>query len=333
MIRACKKCNGCHDSWHTPLDVRVFQNKFMETIKIQSVILVVLLMGCNPISAPISTPAQRESTSTFTPNATNTFQSTDTPEPSPTSTPTTLPENASSEIKKVSVEEYALKGPPEVESRNFIPIEGTQKEILAKHQEERNKTPPRSLLSLYESSHYGFWATLKGQKITATLYEIPFVITDQRKIYDRHFSDSYVQVAQGEKVLYTVQTGKVTPRDSLIGLWTYDDHWALEVVRVKGFDFWGEIVVDGLSLNEQQGHQETFGFQLIEGKPFYFYKQMGKTGIFYNGHSMAVEYDEVPHYGCCSAGGHNPIHSESMVSFFARRSGTWYYVEIGAFKR
>lgn len=298
----------------------------MKTIKIQSVILVLLLMGCNAISVPTSTPAQRESTSTVTPIPTNTFQSTDTPVPALHSTPTALPEYTTSEIKKISVEEYALKGPPEAESRNFIPIQGTQEEILEKHQEERNKTPSRSLMSLQESSHYGFWATLSGQKITATLYEMPSVVTDKGTFYE-----SYVQMAQGEKVLYTVQTGKVTPAGSLVGLWTYDNHWVVEVIHAN-FDIWGEIIVDGVSLNEQQGYEETFGFQLIEGKPFYFNEQKGKVGISYDGKPIAAQYNQVPHYGCCSTGGHNPIHSENMVSFFASHDGAWYYIEVGAFK-
>jgi len=67
-------------------------------------------------------------------------------------------------------------------------------------------------------------------------------------------------------------------------------------------------------------YDESFGFQLLEGKPFYFYKEEGKFRASYDGQEMRIEYDEIPHYLCCSAGGITPLKSENMVSFFGKRS-------------
>lgn len=236
---------------------------------------------------------------------------------------------------ELSIEEYALQDRPQIigeASTSFVPVEGTQEEILSKHHEERNKPLPDT--SSYENFHLGYSAILKGQKIVATYYETPAAITDKGTFYE-----GYVQVSQGEKILYTTQTGDSSPVGSLRGLWTYDHHWVLEVVHAaakKGyfeteidFDVLGEIILDGVSLNQQQAYQESFGFQVMKGKPFYFFKKSGRIGISYGGEEISSGYTEVPHYGCCSGAALNPRRAENMVSFFAQREGTWYYVEIG----
>ncbi len=52
-------------------------------------------------------------------------------------------------------------------------------------------------------------------------------------------------------------------------------------------------------------------------------------GIAYAGKEAMLGYDQVPHFGCCSAGALNPRHYPGLVSFFAVREGAWYYVEAG----
>jgi hypothetical protein len=119
-------------------------------------------------------------------------------------------------------------------------------------------------------------------------------------------------------------------------LTTYDDHWVLELAqRVEGAEatvyFSGRVFVDGSSLNNRYGYQESFGFQTIAGRPFYFFERDDKIGIVYDGAEVALQYDGVPHYGCCSAGTLNPRVARNMLAFFAWRGERWYYVEIGAF--
>ena len=93
----------------------------------------------------------------------------------------------------------------------------------------------------------------------------------------------------------------------------------------------GQVIEDGQSLNERAGYDETFGFQLLQGEPFYFFKKGGTIGAVYAGQEIQLRYNEVPHYGCCSPAELNPISAENMLAFFAQRDGRWYYVEIGVF--
>jgi hypothetical protein len=237
----------------------------------------------------------------------------------------------------LSIEEHALKGMPQIvgeSTLSFAPIYGTQEEVLSKHQEERNKPLPDA--SFYENFRSGFSATWNGQKITAIEYETPAVTTDKGTFYKIS-----IQVSQGEKMLYTVQAGDSGPTQALRGLWAYDNHWVLEVAHASqkfglpnmmDYDVWGEAIQDGISLNKQNGYQEVFGFQPMKGRPFYFFNKGGKLGISYNGAEILLGYTQVPHYQCCSASANNPKSAENMVSFFARRGGNWYYVEIGVFE-
>lgn len=118
---------------------------------------------------------------------------------------------------------------------------------------------------------------------------------------------------------------------------TYDDHWVLELAQQEqnadgSTYFSGRVFIDGRSVNEEFGYQEAFGFQTIAGRPFYFYKQDDQIGVVADGQPVFLGYDEVPHYGCCSASALNPRIARNMLAFFARRGDRWYYVEIGAFE-
>ena len=239
---------------------------------------------------------------------------------------------------ELSVEEYALQDRPQIIGEatiSFVPVEATQEEVLSKRYDERNK--PLQDTSSYEDFHLGYSGILNGQKIVARYDETPVTITDKDTFYK-----GYVQVSQGEKILYAVQTGDSSPVGSLRGIWTYDNYWVLEVVHAtvkKGpfenetdFDLVGEIILDEVSLNQRQAYQESFGFQLMKGKPFYFFKKSGRMGISYDGEEISLGYTQVPHYRCCSGVALNPKSAENMVSFFAQRQGIWYYVEIGVFE-
>ena len=94
----------------------------------------------------------------------------------------------------------------------------------------------------------------------------------------------------------------------------------------------GQSVRNGELLNEREGYQEAFGFQLMNGKPFYFFKRDGQIGISYDDQEMVLGYSSVPHYACCSAAERNPRKARNMVAFFAQRDERWYYVEIGAYE-
>ncbi|HEX7620924.1 MAG TPA: hypothetical protein VF359_06965, partial [Anaerolineales bacterium] len=97
--------------------------------------------------------------------------------------------------------------------------------------------------------------------------------------------------------------------------------------------FAGEIFIDGQSLNDLHGYDESYGFQTIHGRPFYFYKRDGKIGVSYDGQEIAFAYDGVWHYGCCSGGELNPHIAQNIIGFFAWRGEQWYYTEIGVFNQ
>jgi hypothetical protein len=243
--------------------------------------------------------------------------STPLPQPTdlPTSTATQIPTMATP--PKLSIEEYVLAS--RGSEGDFIPVEGTLDEVLSKHQDERAKqlstNPPTDAITLGED------------KLTATA-----TISDDKVT---------VQVFRNDEPIYTAAAGDATPISPLRGLWVSDSHWILEAAHiakktdtsnVTTYDILGEVIQDGVSMNEQYGYEETFGFQLIKGRPFYFFKKDGLIGISYNEEATSLEYTAIPHYGCCSAAAFNPRSAENMVAFFASRGEVEYYVEIGVFE-
>lgn len=94
----------------------------------------------------------------------------------------------------------------------------------------------------------------------------------------------------------------------------------------------GHLVRNGVLLNESYGYDEAFGFQLLNGKPFYFYARNEQIGISFADEEIMLGFDKILHFGCCSAGMLNPNRAERMVSFFAQRNEAWYYVEIGVYE-
>ena len=237
----------------------------------------------------------------------------------PAETHTTLPSG-------LTVDEYALQGPPTLDPLNFTPLRLTQPDIVARHRKDGGQ---------FVASNFGMDALggnisteWHGQTLTA------------REI----FTDSttgVVNVLLAQQVIFTLPIGPGGPIDNLRRLFNYDGHWLLEVADVtRGTDpithdnvvtTAGQIVEDGLILNARHGYQSAFGLQLLRGKLFYFYQQAGQIGIVYDGHRTPLGYDAVPHYGCCSGAELNPKPRENMVSFFAQKGGGWFYVEIGNF--
>ena len=239
----------------------------------------------------------------------------------------------------MSVEEHALKNMPEVEPLTFAPIESTQAEILNKHQDERDKRFP-------DWSYSNQRLVSRGDNKLTAIDNVTYAhYTDKDQEVSVAISSS-VKVSRNGEVIYTIQVGTASTEaiPNLWGLWAYDNHWVLEVAHAtdniifsyaNGSDVFGEIIQDGISLNKQHGYQETFGFQLMRGKPFYFFKKQGWFGISYDHREIPLGYAQIPHYGCCSASALNPRSAESMVAFFARRGTVrpeWHYVEIGVFE-
>ncbi len=155
------------------------------------------------------------------------------------------------------------------------------------------------------------------------------------------FQKVSVQVSRAGQTIYSIPAGDGSPINTLQGLWAYSNHWALEIADVTekfslnnqiSLNSVGLIVLDGELLNERYHYDEAFGFQLMNGKPFYFFKRDGIINISYDNQVIALGYTQIPHYQCCSGAELNPKRAQNMVAFFAQRDDKWFYVEIGVFK-
>ena len=229
---------------------------------------------------------------------------------------------------ELSIEEHTLTQRPEAEYAQLNFDEGAQESILAKHAEERAQIISFMDRSCNVDNHFGQCVTLGTDRLVA---------------WDEYTSGLFhtgsVTLTRNGSRIYKIPVGDSSPISTLRGLWTYDNHWVLETAHVTNHAIGnmidsqatGQISVDGKLLNQRLGYQEAFGFQTMNGKPFYFFKQDGKIGVSYSNVTIPLGYSEIPHYGCCSAATLNPRVSQNMVAFFARKGNTWYYVEIGVF--
>lgn len=207
------------------------------------------------------------------------------------------------------VEEYELTQAPETDTRFFEPVTSTASEILAKHQQDRGQI----------AVGYSAIRLENGAQLQAEVTAEPGIV--------------HIAIREDGQLIFTTEA-PVRANDSFLGLWALGNHWFAEAMRSAENSFstlaWGEIFEDGQSLNELNDYTESFNFQLVRGKPFYFFERDGYVGIVYDGQEIPLGYDRVLHYGCCSMGSLNPIQYENMVSFFAVRDGSWYYVEVGS---
>ncbi|MBN2002545.1 MAG: hypothetical protein JXA21_04245 [Anaerolineae bacterium] len=239
----------------------------------------------------------------------------------------------------LKLEEHLLVDAPSTEPLTFKPAEGTQAEILAVHADVRGLGAHRYTFdSGYsaEGQHQMVYG-LSGMPFSAV--EISHNATET--IATEPWGTREVRVMRGDEPIYSVQAGHNSPYNSFQGLWAYDERWVLEIAHVVeslvldsnevSADVTGMVIDNGVLLNDEHGYDEAFGFQLIAGRPFYFFERAGSVGIAYAGQAVDLGYTRILHYGCCSSSELNPLQSETMVAFFAQRDAAWYYVELGAF--
>ncbi len=143
---------------------------------------------------------------------------------------------------------------------------------------------------------------------------------------------SRLQVALADQTVYDTQFNNVSTYASFDGPWTYGNHWALVLLdsnpdAAHGPIPYERLILDGRDMNKIRGYEQSFQFAVLDGRPFYFFQKSGKIGISFAGQELAQDYDEIPHYQCCTSALLNPGKSMNMVWFFARRASRWYYVE------
>ena len=218
----------------------------------------------------------------------------------------------------LQLEEHPLAGAPQPEAFRFQPLDGTQQEVLDTHAQDRARVfavetgmveGNPSIRSLGESGD-----------LLAVL--VPAAPGSQAQS---------VRVLRGDQLLLETPAGLPSPVLPLQGLWTYDGHWALEILFADQDTWAGQVFIDGELVNERQGYDEAFGLQLIAGRPFYFFNRDGQLGYAYGGQEILLDYDQIPHYNCCGESSLNPLQAEQMVAFFGVQDDNWYYVELGDF--
>jgi hypothetical protein len=149
-------------------------------------------------------------------------------------------------------------------------------------------------------------------------------IAHQRELVSVYLDDSLAYQSQmfAAKATYGITDGP----------WSYGEHWALVILDGKQ-DSQGNdqqttrVIQDGQDLNTVKGYEQSFQFTVLDDRPFFFYQKNKKIGISFDGQETTANYDEIPHYNCCSSALTNPRISMNMVWFFARRGDDWYYVE------
>jgi hypothetical protein len=130
-------------------------------------------------------------------------------------------------------------------------------------------------------------------------------------------------VWRGDTKAYSVQLNRDQIDTPVKGLWAWQNHWVLEVA--------GDVIIDGKSLKAEQGYSEVFDWHVVAGKPFYFATKGQTTSAVYDGRPAPDQYDEVPHYRCCSPGMYNAGGNDFMVWFYGKQDGAWSYVEVGRY--
>jgi hypothetical protein len=218
----------------------------------------------------------------------------------------------------LALEEHELAGPPGIVPMASQPLEGTMEEILGLHAAERAATYRHEV------------ETIQGAPAITSLGESGDLLAVMTTATEGP-PEQTVTVFRDDEAIFETAAGLPSPVLPLQGMWTYGGHWALEILFADETTWAGQVFIDGELVNEQEGYDEAFGFQLLAGEPFFFYVRENRVGYSYGGHETDLGYDEVPHYRCCSESTLNPVQAQNMVAFFAKRGGEWFYVELGSF--
>ena len=231
-------------------------------------------------------------------------------------TPTHVPGPIVAQIGDLTMEvyEFAMFQPRPDEGRTFNTTAGPSSEIL------KNRRPLRDVFAQPFSP-----PPVNGRQLTAA-----------EKFVDEKM---LVVVKLDDEEVLSIDCGDPGPVNNLRGTWVIGNDWYVEVAHTDNEDddnniasyAKGEIFLNGVSLNEQYIYDESFGFQPLDDKPFYFFSKNEEIGIHYDGEVSMLGFDSVWHYACCSGAAFNPLSYLTMVTFFASKGETNYYVELGLF--
>lgn len=233
----------------------------------------------------------------------------DTPQPA---TEVTGPEVI--QLGELTLEIYELVKSNTSDNGNFNTTAGPSSEIL------KTRRPLRDVFAQAFSP-----PPLNGRQLKAVKHEVD--------------GELIVTFSMDEEEVLSVNAGDVSPVTNLRGMWVIGEDWIVEVAHTENQTndnvittaATGEIFMNGVSLNEQFGYDETFGFQPLNEKPFYFFSKDGEIGISYAGEVSMPGFESVGHYACCSGAAFNPKAYLTMVTFFGSKGKQGFYVELGRF--
>jgi len=111
-------------------------------------------------------------------------------------------------LSGLSMDIYELEGPPSTEPMVFTPVSGkSQGEILAVHEVDRKEWFPDN--SFFEKMDYGMKVQYEEGELIAQL------------------KGSDIEVIFNDEVIYSADTGIMSPIMPLRSLWSYDENWVL----------------------------------------------------------------------------------------------------------
>lgn len=168
------------------------------------------------------------------------------------------------------------------------------------------------------------WGSVKALDYSFYAYTPPILVGNDLVTVEVGDEGRQFSVRRRYEIVYIHRVSEVSVAPPVKGLTAWNGQWVLEID--------GQVIVDGQNLNEELGYDEIFGWRLLAGKPFYFFRVGDRTSISYDGEVLPVSYDEVIHYRCCGPARFNVVGNSNMVWFHARRDGTWTYVEIGVYE-
>jgi len=222
-------------------------------------------------------------------------------------------------VNSLQLEEHPLQGAPDADRGVFLPVGTSQSAVLDRHREERIRLVTNSVSS--DENYQPVMTSLgEGDQLKAILKESP--AGPPRMVVD---------LMRGDELIFTTDAGLPSPALPLQSLWTFDGHWALEILLADGEIWQGQLYQDGDLINDLKSYQDVFDFQLLAGKPFFFFQKEDNLGYSYDGQEFILPYDQILHFGCCSASTLNPIPAQDMVAFYALTGEQWFYVELGDF--
>lgn len=140
-----------------------------------------------------------------------------------------------------------------------------------------------------------------------------------------------LQVVENRRVIFGAS---IAPGSAGVvrGFWNWDGSWVLELVDRADSGPVGSVFVNGEPLRDRLNAEEVFGWWLLDGKPFFFFRRDGLVQISYAGEILEPAFERVFPYDCCGETAFAIQGDQNMVWFYAQKDGRWYIVEAGVYE-